>query len=65
MEVKNFSQAEKSIIITNNQRTREKLFSKEFLRHLSFSLFSFLSLKHRLLYAGDIDAFPPFPLLFL
>jgi hypothetical protein len=32
--VKKFSQTEKSIIITNNQRTREKLFSKEPSRHL-------------------------------
>jgi hypothetical protein len=34
--VKKFSQAEKSIIIINNQRTREKLFSKEPLRYLFF-----------------------------
>jgi hypothetical protein len=26
---------------------------------------SFLSLEHRLLYAGDIDAFPPLPRLLL
>jgi hypothetical protein len=32
---------------------------------LSLPLFSFLSLKHRLLYAGDIDAFPPLPRLLL
>jgi hypothetical protein len=61
VEVKKFSQAEKSIIITNNQRTRKKLFSEKPLRHSFF----FLSLKHRLLYAGDIDAFSPFSLLLL
>jgi hypothetical protein len=61
VEVKKISHAEKSIIITNNQRTQEKLFSKKPLRHP----FSFLSLEHRLLYAGDIDAFPPLPRLLL
>jgi hypothetical protein len=59
VEVKKISQAEKSIIIINNQRTREKLFSKEPSRHLSLSLL-LSSLEHRLLYAGDIDAFSPF-----
>jgi hypothetical protein len=32
---------------------------------LTLSPFSFLSLKHRLLYAGDIDAFPPLSRLLL
>jgi hypothetical protein len=34
-------------------------------RALTLSPFSFLSLEHRLLYAGDIDAFPPLSRLLL
>jgi hypothetical protein len=52
----------------NKQPTdaRKALLEKAFTSSLSLSpSFSFLLLKHRLLYVGDIDAFPPLPRLLL